>query len=55
MENQTTTTKVALKWGIIIGIFSVVFSTLIMVLGMVGNQAIGFVAYIIIGIGYLWL
>lgn len=51
MENQTTTTKVALKWGIIIGICSVVFSTLIMVLGMVGNQAIGFVAYIIIGIG----
>ncbi|MDI9858925.1 DUF4199 domain-containing protein [Flectobacillus roseus] len=51
MENQTTTTKVALKWGIIIGICSVVFSTLIMVLGMVANQAIGFVAYIIIGIG----
>jgi hypothetical protein len=39
MENQTTTTKVALKWGIIIGIFSVVFSTLIMVLGLVANQA----------------
>ena len=51
MENQTTTTKVALKWGIIIGICSVVFSTLIMVLGMVANQAIGFIAYIIIGIG----
>lgn len=51
MENQTTTTKVALKWGIIIGIFSVVFSTLIMVLGLVANQGVGFVAYIIIGIG----
>ncbi|MDI9880864.1 DUF4199 domain-containing protein [Flectobacillus longus] len=51
MENQTTTTKVALKWGIIIGIFSVVFSTLIMVLGLMGNQAVGFVAYIVIGIG----
>jgi len=51
MENQTTTTKVALKWGIIIGICSVVFSTLIMVLGLVANQGVGFVAYIIIGIG----
>ncbi|WP_026994601.1 DUF4199 domain-containing protein [Flectobacillus major] len=51
MENQTTTTKVALKWGAIVGIISIVYSTIVMVLGLMGNQAIGWLVYLIIGAG----
>ena len=51
MENQTTTTRTALKWGVIIGIISILYSTAIMVSGEVGNQLLGYLVYVIIAIG----
>ena len=51
MENQTTTTRTALKWGVIIGIISILYSTAIMVSGQIGNQSLGYVVYLIIGVG----
>ena len=51
MENQTTTTRTALKWGVIIGIISILYSTAIMVSGQIGNQALTYPVYLIIGVG----
>jgi Protein of unknown function (DUF4199) len=51
MENQTTTTRTALKWGVIIGIISILYSTAIMISGQIGNQALGYVIYAIIAVG----
>lgn len=51
MENQTTTTRTALKWGVIIGIISILYSTATMVSGQIGNQSLGYVVYLIIGVG----
>lgn len=51
MENQTTTTRTALKWGVIIGIINVLYSTAIMVSGQIGNQTMGYAVYLIIGAG----
>ena len=51
MENQTTTTRTALKWGVIIAIISIIYSTAIMVTGQIGNQTLSYVVYLIIGIG----
>lgn len=51
MENQTTTTRTALKWGVIVGIISILYSTAIMIFGQIGNQALSYVAYLIIGVG----
>ncbi len=51
MENQTTTTRTALKWGVIIGIINILYSTAIMVSGQIGNQNLGYAVYLIIGAG----
>jgi hypothetical protein len=51
MENQTTTTRTALKWGVIIGIISILYSTAIMVSGQIGNQALSYPVYLIIAVG----
>lgn len=51
MENQTTTTRTALKWGVIIGIISILYSTAIMVAGQIGNQALSYPIYVVIGVG----
>jgi Protein of unknown function (DUF4199) len=51
MENKTTTTRTALKWGVIIGVISILYSTAIMVSGQIGNQALTYPVYLIIGIG----
>ena len=51
MENQTTTTRTALKWGVIIGIILVLNSTAIYVSGQIGNQLWGNLIYLIIGLG----
>lgn len=51
MENQTTTTRTALKWGVIIGIISILYSTVIMVTGQIGNQLLTYPVYLIIGVG----
>ena len=37
--------------GVIIGILSVIYSTLIMVMGLLGNPALGWVAYVVIAVG----
>jgi Protein of unknown function (DUF4199) len=51
MENQTTTTRTALKWGVIFGIINVLYSTAIMASGQIGNQSLGYAVYLIIGVG----
>ncbi len=51
MENQTTTTRTALKWGVIIAIINIIYSTAIMIAGQIGNQTLGYVVYLIIGVG----
>ncbi|MES2517585.1 MAG: DUF4199 domain-containing protein [Bacteroidota bacterium] len=51
MENQTTTTRTALKWGVIIGVINILYSTAIMVSGQIGNQTMGYAVYLIIGVG----
>lgn len=51
MEDQTTTTRTALKWGVIIGIVNILYSTAIMVSGQIGNQTLGYAVYLIIGVG----
>jgi hypothetical protein len=51
MENQTTTTRTALKWGVIIGIICIVGTTGINISGKIGNQTLGYVFYAIIAVG----
>ena len=51
MENQTTTTRTALKWGVIFGIISALISTGTYVLGQVGNKNLTYVICLIIGLG----
>ena len=51
MENQTTTTRTALKWGVIIGIISILYSTAIMVSGQIANQKLTYLFYIVLAIG----
>jgi hypothetical protein len=51
MENQTTTTRTALKWGVIIGIINILYSTAIMATGQIGNQSLGYAVYLIVGVG----
>ncbi len=51
MENQTTTTRTALKWGVVIGIVNILFSTGMMVSGQIANQTLGYVVYLIWGVG----
>ncbi|MDZ7897304.1 MAG: DUF4199 domain-containing protein [Arcicella sp.] len=51
MENQTTTTRTALKWGVIIGIISMLYSTAYLVAGQIGNQALSYPIYVVIGVG----
>lgn len=51
MENQTTTTRTALKWGVIIGIISIIYSTAIMVSGQIANQSLSYLFYVVMAIG----
>jgi len=49
MEQQpTTTARVALKWGVITGIASIIFSTIIFVTGQVTNNALSSLGLIIL-------
>lgn len=45
MENQTSTTSSALKWGLLLGVALVVYSIVIYLTGQVGNQSLGYVSY----------
>lgn len=51
MENQTTTTRTALKWGVIFGIINVLYNTILYVSGQFSNKTLGYVVYLIIGLG----
>ncbi len=51
MENQTTTTRTALKWGVIIGIVNILYTTGIMVSGQIGNQTLSYISFLIIAVG----
>ena len=45
MENQPSTTQVALKWGAITAIVLMVFSTIVNVTGNTGNQSLNYLVY----------
>ncbi len=49
MENQTTTTKIALKWGAILGIVFIIFNTTMLVLGI--QDSVNWLLYLLLGIG----
>ncbi|GAA4402913.1 hypothetical protein GCM10023187_18500 [Nibrella viscosa] len=51
MEEKPSSARLALKWGLIIGIASILFSTILYVTDQVGNTALSIVAYAIIIIG----
>ncbi|MEY4540444.1 MAG: hypothetical protein RLZZ306_2201, partial [Bacteroidota bacterium] len=44
-------TRTALKWGVIIGIICTVFGIGIMVAGQLGNKALGYLAFVFVGVG----
>lgn len=51
MNDQISTARVALKWGVITGLALVVYSTLLYTLGQMTNGALTIVIYVIIVIG----
>jgi hypothetical protein len=51
MENQTTTTRTALKWGVILGIVFIIYNVGIWVSGQLGNQALTYFTYPILAAG----
>lgn len=50
MENQPSTARVALKWGVILGVAQIAFSTLIFVTDNFGNNTLGSVTYLLIAV-----
>ncbi|GAA4452669.1 hypothetical protein GCM10023189_16450 [Nibrella saemangeumensis] len=51
MEEKPSTARIALKWGLIIGIASILFSTVLYITEQVGNTALSLIAYVIIIVG----
>lgn len=45
MENQPSTARVALKWGLILGVVSIIYSSILFVTDNIGNQSLGYLAY----------
>jgi len=53
-ENQTSTSKVSIKYGIISGLAGIAFFVLVDMLGFSGNQSIQYLGYLVMaGIIYL--
>lgn len=48
MENQPSTARSAIKWGLIIGVASIAFSTIIFLSGQFGNQTLSYLGYLIL-------
>lgn len=48
MEPQISTARIAMKWGLIAGVASIVFSTVVFLTKQFGNQAIGYLGYLIL-------
>jgi hypothetical protein len=53
MENQPSTTQVALKWGAITGITLIVFSVILNISGQFGNKGLGALIYVFIIAGII--
>lgn len=51
MENQPSTARSAIKWGLIIGVASIAFSTIIFLSGQFGNQTLSYLGYLILIVG----
>lgn len=51
MNDQPSTARVALKWGLILGVAQIIYSIIIFVSDNFGNRALGSVAYVLIIIG----
>lgn len=51
MNDKPSTARVALKWGLILGVAQIIFSIIIFVSDNFGNTALGSIAYVLIIIG----
>jgi hypothetical protein len=51
MNEETSTARVALKWGVITGLALIVYSTLLYTLGQMANGMLTVVIYVIIAVG----
>ncbi len=54
MQEQVSTARVALKYGVITSVASIVYSTLLMVLGQNQNQALGALGFVILVAGIVF-
>ena len=46
MNNQPTTARIALKWGLILGVVSIIYSLILFLTDNIGNQSLGYLAYV---------
>ncbi len=51
MNNQVSTARVALKWGLITGLALVVYSTVLYTLGQMANGGLSVIIYVIVAAG----
>ena len=51
MEEKVTTSQIGLRYGLITGLVLIVYSLILNMTGMVGNQALGWINYLIILVG----
>jgi predicted membrane protein len=54
MQEQVSTARVALKYGVITSVAAIVYSTLLMVLGQNQNQALGALGFVILVAGIVF-
>lgn len=50
-SEQPSTAKIALKWGAILGVANILFSTVLMITDQVQNRSLGAVVYLLIIVG----
>lgn len=51
MNEQTTTARTALKWGLILAVASILYSAIMFLTDNIGNRGLGLVAYLISIVG----
>lgn len=51
MNEKPSTAKIALKWGAILGVVNILFSTVLMVTDQVQNRGLGAIVYVFIIVG----
>lgn len=54
MEQKTTTTSVALKYGVITAVAAIVYSAILLVTGLNTNQALGYLGFVILIAGMVF-